>query len=193
MDLVWIYVGSVAWTGGRSRRALCLQVEQVYHQSSFVIADSQHGMLWKPLQKLMNQARAHRKQLLGGETLTHEIGQVTIKEVPNLEELSPPLIHQPVTEQYNPKPNNFTDPTDVYTMGLEAPNIPAAGQQLDPAITMTSTSFTLEPWPSVWDQMDFMAHTGIQPQVDDMAWLNYENFMGDVYDSVDCMFLPRQG
>lgn len=194
----WIWFGSmwVPWHGLAVALAeLCVckdpvtfkrywpVVEQVYHQSSFVIADSQHGMLWKPLQKLMNRARAHRKQLLGGETLTHEIGQVTIKEVPKLGELSPPRVPQSVTEQYNPQANIFTDPTAVFTMGLEAPNMPAAGQQLDPAITMAPTSFTLEPWPSVWDQMDFMAHAGIQPQVDDMAWLNYENFMGDVYDS----------
>jgi hypothetical protein len=75
---------------------------------------------------------------------------------------------------------------------MEAPNL-AAGQQLDPAITMAPSAFTLEPWPSVWDQMDFMANPGIQPQADNNAWLNYESFMGDVYDSVECIFLPRQG
>lgn len=166
-------------------------VEQVYHQSSFVIADSQHGMLWKPLQRLMNQARAHRKQLLGSESPSEALRQITISEIPPMETMPPPP-PPPVTEQYDPHSNFMADPTAVYTLGMEAPNL-AAGQQLDPAITMAPSAFTLEPWPSVWDQMDFMANPGIQPQADNNAWLNYESFMGDVYDSVECIFLPRQG
>lgn len=166
-------------------------VEQVYHQSSFVIADSQHGMLWKPLQRLMNQARTHRKQMLASQSPTEAIRQFTISDIPAMEELPPQIVPPPVTEQYNPQANILTDPTAVYTLGLEAPNI-AAGQQLDPAITMAPPAFTIEPWHSVWEQMDYMGNPGLQPQ-ENNAWLNYENFMGEIYDSVESMFFPPQG
>ncbi|KAJ5168720.1 uncharacterized protein N7482_004314 [Penicillium canariense] len=163
-------------------------VEQVYYQSSFVIADSQHGMLWKPLQKLMTQARAHRKQLLGSESPSETIRQTTRGGLPGMEKRSAPP-GSPIVAKFNRQAETPTYPADAFTLSLEAPNI-AAGQQFNPAITMASSTFTLEPWPNVWDQMDF-DNTGLPLQADNHAWLNFENFMGDVYDSVDCMFLPR--
>ncbi|CEO60620.1 hypothetical protein PMG11_05237 [Penicillium brasilianum] len=169
-------------------------VEQVYQQSSFVIADSQHGMLWKPLQKLMNQARAHRQQMLRGESPSEGIGHITISDLPAMETMAPPPAPPPVHEQYIPPPDALADLTTTYNVGPEAPNlIDAAGQQLDPAMMMAPPAFTLEPWPSVWDQMDFVGESGMESEADNNAWMNYSSFMGDVYDSVECMFLPRQG
>lgn len=169
-------------------------VEQVYQQSSFVIADSQHGMLWKPLQKLMNQARAHRQQMVRSESPSEGIRQITISDLPVMETIPPPPAPLPVTEQYNPQSNALTDPAAMFNAGLEAPNIiDAAGQQLDPAMMMEPSAVTLEPWPIIWDQMDFVGDTGMESEANNFAWMNYSTFMGDVYDSVECMFLPRQG
>lgn len=146
-------------------------LEQVYHRSSLTIADSQHGMLWKPLEKLMHQARAHKREMLGSaspsESSRHPIPPANVR-------------FQPVSEGIN------VSAASSYNIGM--PSDLSAGQ-LDPAVTMPP-NVMLEPWPNVWDSMDFNGN-GLQGSVDNVAWTNYENFIGDVYDSVDSMFLMR--
>jgi hypothetical protein len=75
--------------------------------------------------------------------------------------------------------------TPCYDLSIQ--NDLAAGQ-LDPAVM--PPNILLEPWPNVWDSMDFSANN-LPGSVDNVAWMNYENFIGDVYDSVDSMFLSR--
>lgn len=143
-------------------------IEQVYHRSSLTIADSQHGMLWKPLEKLMHQARAHKREMLGSaspsEQARHQI---------------PPIVMQQPLE-------SVPEVTPCYDLGIQ-PDL--ATDQFDPAVIMPP-NIKLEPWPNVWDSMDFSANN-LQGSVDNVAWTNYENFIGDVYDSVDSMFLSR--
>ncbi|KAK5798175.1 hypothetical protein VI817_004466 [Penicillium citrinum] len=146
-------------------------LEQVYHRSSLTIADSQHGMLWKPLEKLMHQARAHKREMLGNASLSessrHQIPPANVR-------------FQPVSEGIN------VSAAPSYNIGIP-PDLSAG--QLDPAVNMPP-NIMLEPWPNVWDSMDFNGN-GLQGSVDNVAWTNYENFIGDVYDSVDSMFLMR--
>ncbi|KAF7719692.1 Fungal Zn(2)-Cys(6) binuclear cluster domain-containing protein [Penicillium ucsense] len=164
-------------------------IEQVYHQSSFVIADSQHGMLWKPLQKLMTQARAHRKSLLGSNAFTAADSYASPPQPPVQQSAPVPLA--PITSQYNIQSTMAADTAGLYALGQQQRGVFAAGQQYDTSASMAAPAFTLEPWPSVWDQLDFMGNPGMQTQADNNAWLNYESFIGDVYDSVDCTFQPR--
>lgn len=145
-------------------------LEQVYHRSSLTIADSQHGMLWKPLEKLMHQAQAHKREMLGSASPS----EVSARQIPN-----PPPFHSVPEETHVPA-------APCYDLGIQ-PDLTVG--QFDPAVAMPP-NVMLEPWPNVWDSMDLGANN-LQGPVDNVAWTNYENFIGDVYDSVDSMFLSR--
>ncbi|KAJ5089967.1 hypothetical protein N7532_008651 [Penicillium argentinense] len=149
-------------------------IEQVYHRSSLTIADSQHGMLWKPLEKLMTQARAHKREMLGSTSPN----EAAIRQIP-LRVMPPPPLRSVPEEMPTP-------PAASYPLGLE-PSLVTG--QLDAGASMPP-NVMLEPWPNVWDSMD-LTGTGLQGSGDNLAWTNYENFIGDVYDSVDTMFLSR--
>ncbi|KAJ5173207.1 hypothetical protein N7492_005800 [Penicillium capsulatum] len=155
-------------------------VEQVFHNSSLTIADSQHGMLWRPLEKLMTQARARKRELLGSVSPGAALQTSSSTASPPA-----PLGNAPI----QPPPRQTTVPSQpdpTFPLGLETTM--AAGQPVNPALAMPP-SFSFEAYPNVWDAMDFN-NPGLDYQGDN-AWLNYDSFMGDVYDSVDSMFLPR--
>lgn len=165
-------------------------VELVFHKSSLTVADSQHGMLWKPLEKLMNQARAHKRELLGRtQSPIEALGQVppqTMPLGPMSDQSNVSLSSGQLTaQQLTPESINAQNANPAYTMGLETSM--AAGQPVNPTMTMPQTDMqldTLEPYPNVWDEMDFSA-AGLPAPGDNIAWHNYENFIGDVYDSVN--------
>ncbi|KAJ5727322.1 hypothetical protein N7493_005142 [Penicillium malachiteum] len=157
-------------------------VEDTYQITSSFIADSQHGMLWRPLEKLMNQARSRKREILGEESLTNAISQVSLEGMP-LSFASEHLNHHNAQTPHN---------TVSFPLGsMEAPMIPF--QPNAPIVPMAPMTMgfgsDIENWPSVWDAMDL---TGTVPQGGyDVAWASYTNFIGDVYDSADSMFLPR--
>ncbi|KAJ5720865.1 uncharacterized protein N7483_008799 [Penicillium malachiteum] len=157
-------------------------VEHTYQITSTFIADSQHGMLWRPLEKLMNQARTRKREILGDESLTNAISQVTLEGMP----LSFAAEH--LNHQNAQNPHNSVN----FSLGsMEAPMVPV--QQNAPVIPMAPMTMgfgsDVETWPNVWDAMDL---SGTVPQGGyDVAWASYTNFIGDVYDSADSMFLPR--
>lgn len=175
-------------------------VEQVYHRSSFGVADSQHGMLWKPLEKLMNQARAHKREMLGSQSPSEAIQQVPSTVIPLDPTPGPPEVHltseqltgQLTLDQLNVQLSaqqlTAQPATTSFAMGIGTTM--AAGQPVNPAVPMSQTTLQrdlLEPYPNVWDGMDFTT-AGLPDPGDNMAWHNYENFIGDVYDSVNYMF-----
>ncbi|KAJ5835730.1 Transcription factor [Penicillium robsamsonii] len=145
-------------------------VDEVYQRSRFIIADSQHGMLWRPLERLMSQAKTRRIELLGIDTSRQPVSQY------HFDGMSSELLKQPELQQ------GLTD----FSLGLgEAINEPQESQ-----IAEVPTSFAPVPWPNVWDAMD-LSNPALQSNSDDTAWLSYENFIENVYDSVDSIFLPR--
>jgi hypothetical protein len=141
-------------------------VEDVFHRSRLIIADSQHGMLWKPMEKLMAQAKARRNELLNLDSSHHEVSQDSFEIFSNSSEHPQPLMDFSL---------NLGD--DIT-------------QPLNTHIPLVPSSFTPVPWPNMWDAMDLSEAT-LQSGSDDTAWLNYENFLENVYDSVDSIFLPR--
>ncbi|KAJ6095791.1 hypothetical protein N7486_006537 [Penicillium sp. IBT 16267x] len=149
-------------------------VEQMYQRTSSMIADSQHGMLWRPLEKLMNQALNRKHELLGSQNLNQAIGRVSLSGGITVDPAQPVNTH-PLTE---------------FSMGDMGATM-APSEQINPPMAMP-TSMGLESdfgsWPNVWDAMDL---TASGPQDCDVAWANYTNFIGDVYDSADSIFLPR--
>ncbi|KAJ5081671.1 hypothetical protein NUU61_009935 [Penicillium alfredii] len=151
-------------------------IESVYQRSRFLIADSQHGMLWKPMEKLMTQARTRKRELLGPDP-DPLVPKPTFPQFP----------YSVATESTPGVPQVQSTPAEFSSLGLET----TAAPPLDPATTMPPLPpFSVpDSWPNVWDAMD-LSTSGLQPS-GDTAWLNYENFIGDVYNSVDSMFLPR--
>ncbi|KAI2717866.1 transcriptional regulator family: Fungal Specific TF [Penicillium roqueforti] len=143
-------------------------VEDVYHRSRLVIADSQQGMLWKPLERLMSQAKTQRNQLLGIDASRQEY---------SFDGISPELFSEQSERQQ-----------DLTNFSLDLRE--AVDGPRDSHVAEVPTSFAPVPWPNVWDAMDFSDPT-LQSSSDDTAWLSYENFIDNVYDSVDSIFLPR--
>ncbi|KAJ5125791.1 hypothetical protein N7526_007968 [Penicillium atrosanguineum] len=165
-------------------------VEQVFHRSSLGIADSQHGMLWKPLEKLMNQARTHKREMIGSrsptEALHHAPHMIPMTSV--APSMSVPLTSQQLTGQLSAQDLNALPGSASYTMGIDSTL--AAGQSGTSTVSLPQSTITLdmlEPYPNVWDGMDFSA-TGLPASGDNIAWHNYESFIGDVYDNVNYMF-----
>ncbi|KAJ5537433.1 hypothetical protein N7513_010619 [Penicillium frequentans] len=149
-------------------------VEQMYQRTSSMIADSQHGMLWRPLEKLMNQALNRKRELLGSQNLDQAISQVSLSEAITVDSARALNTH-PLTE---------------FSMADMGPTM-APSEQINPPMAMPP-SMGLEAdfgaWPNVWDAMDLTV-SGAQDC--DVAWANYTSFIGDVYDSADSIFLPR--
>ncbi|KAJ5093866.1 hypothetical protein N7456_009727 [Penicillium angulare] len=164
-------------------------VESVYHRTSSVIADSQHGMLWQPLEKLMNRAQDRKREILG-EGLTDAIKQVSLTETPL--GLAPGQLY-PQTSTC-PQLEASTCPQAPASFQMQDTTMPMnTTGQIHPAMTMAPLDMGfdsgLEAWPNVWDAMDM---SGAEPSSGcDVAWASYNNFIGDVYDTADSMFLPR--
>ncbi|KAJ5452943.1 Transcription factor [Penicillium cf. griseofulvum] len=146
-------------------------VDDVYQRSRLVIADSQHGMLWRPLERLMSQAKTRRNELLGFDP-SHQ----TVSQYPFNGTSSGFFSNQP---EHRPDLTGFS--LDLGET-IDEPR--------DSHIAEVPTSFAPVPWPNVWDAMDFSNPT-LQSNSDDTAWLSYENFIENVYDSADSIFLPR--
>lgn len=165
-------------------------IEQVFHRSSLGVADSQHGMLWKPLEKLMNQARAHKREMIGSHSpvnamqqAPHMVPMTSVGQPMNVQLTPEQLMAQLSTQDLNAPPGS-----ENYTMGIDSTL--AAGQPVNPAGSLPQNTISidmLDSYPNVWDGMDFGA-TGLQGPGDNIAWHNYESFIGDVYDRVNYMF-----
>ncbi|CAI7619503.1 unnamed protein product [Penicillium discolor] len=148
-------------------------VDDIYQRSRLIIADSEQGMLWKPLERLMTQAKTRRNELLGADVdASHRpMCQYSFGGI-----ASGPFSKQPETQQ------NLTNFSLDFGQAVDAPR--------DSHVAEVPTSFSPMPWPNVWDAMDLSDPT-LQSGSDDTAWLSYENFIENVYDSVDSIFLPR--
>ncbi|OQD83589.1 hypothetical protein PENANT_c016G10563 [Penicillium antarcticum] len=147
-------------------------VNEVYQRSRYVIADSQQGMLWKPMERLMTQAQTRRKELQEQESASQAMSRFSFNELATgYMPQQPQAIPQSV-----PPPN---------MLGMDAAINPQTGMHMAaPPIT-----FGNMPWANVWEAMDFNDTTFVPPN--DNAWLSYENFIENVYESADSIFLPR--
>ncbi|KAJ6072971.1 hypothetical protein N7467_011056 [Penicillium canescens] len=147
-------------------------VDEVYQRSRFVIADSQHGMLWKPMERLMAQAQTRRKELQAQESASQAMSRFTFNDLA--------AGFMPQQAQTIPQP---APPPHMLDMGT------AIGPQTGLPMAAPPTSFANVPWPNVWEAMDFNDTTFVPPN--DNAWLSYENFIENVYECADSIFLPR--
>ncbi|KAB8262797.1 hypothetical protein BDV32DRAFT_120101 [Aspergillus pseudonomiae] len=144
-------------------------VREAYENMGDLIADSRRGMIWKPMEKIMAQAEAKRNELLAASDAipysTHFPGTAAPLQVP-------------VCSQTSMQPS----------AALAGDIIPGTGAYTEaaPLVTLPET-VELGPWPSVWDAVDF----GCPVATDEMSWLNYENFIEDVYGTMDYTLLAH--
>lgn len=162
-------------------------VEQLFHRSSRGIADSQHGMLWKPLEKLMNQAQTHKREMIGSHSPTktqqHAPHMMPMSSV--TQSMAIPLTSEQLTAQLSAQDLNAPPGSASYTMGIDSTL--AAGQSVNSSVTLSQSTIPLdmlESYPNVWDGMD-CSPPGLPGSGDNIAWHNYETFIGDVYDNVN--------
>jgi hypothetical protein len=159
-------------------------VDEVYQRSRLVIADSQQGMLWKPMERLMAQARTRRKELQEQESASQAMSRFSFNEYAT--SYIPQQPQQPHTIPQQPQ---------TIPRSAPPPNMLSMGAAIDPQTGLhmapppTSFANVNVPWPNVWEAMDFSDTTFVPPN--DNAWLSYENFIENVYESADSIFLPR--
>ncbi|CAI7644401.1 unnamed protein product [Penicillium glandicola] len=148
-------------------------VDEIYQRSRLIIADSQQGMLWKPLERLMSQAKTRKNELLGTDASRQAGSQYSFDGMSS--------------ELFSKQPEPQQDLTD-FSLDLGE----AVDQPPDAHVAEVPTSFAPVPvpWPNVWDAMD-LSNPTMQSSSDDTAWLSYENFIENIYDNVDSIFLPR--
>ncbi|KAF3029125.1 hypothetical protein E8E15_011096 [Penicillium rubens] len=146
-------------------------VDDVYQRLRLVIADYEQGMLWKPLERLMSQAKTRRNELLAIDPSRQAVSQYPFDGTSS--------------ESYSKQPEHQQDLADI-SLDLRD----AVDEPLDSQVTEVPASFAPVSWPNVWDAMD-LSDPSLQSGSDDTAWLSYENFIENVYDSADSIFLPR--
>ncbi|KAE8375013.1 hypothetical protein BDV26DRAFT_283830 [Aspergillus bertholletiae] len=144
-------------------------VREAYENLGDLIADSRRGMIWKPMEKIMAQAEAKRNELLAASNVVSYPAHFPRPAAP---------LQAPGCSQTSVQPS----------VALTETIVPGTGAYTEtaPIITLPET-VGLGPWPSVWDAVDF----GSPVATNEMAWLNYENFIEDVYGNMDYTLLAH--
>ena len=149
-------------------------IEHAFDVASKRVADSTSGMLWRPVSKLMNKARAIRKAKLSQSAAAS----------------SPPATVQP----QNPAATWPADPSDNFqTMSLNG-SMSTQPSSVNPDVYMSAPAdignplFDHQqpqqdmlgsiPWniPSEWEMQ--LGYSGDSPQA---AWQNWESFISEMY------------
>lgn len=136
-------------------------VERAYGRLGGLVADSRQGMLWKPMEKLMTRAQAKRETLQPRALPGTAGAAVSAAMQPSEASL------QDIVAQHG---------ADTRVGAVAAPDL-ATPESMQ----------GLAAWPSVWDTLDFADLGGGE----ELSWLNYENFIDDVYGSVDWSEIPH--
>ncbi|KAE8149832.1 fungal-specific transcription factor domain-containing protein [Aspergillus avenaceus] len=136
-------------------------VRDAYERQGDLIADSRKGIIWKPMAKIMAQAESKRSELLNAAHPTPY-----------------PLHFTPLSIPVCSQPPTLPDPASLPGTG-PGPTATTAGIY-SPMVTLSET-VAFGPWTSVWDAVDY----GCPGANNEMSWLNYENFIEDVYGSLE--------
>lgn len=162
-------------------------VDEAFQQYSETVADTKKGMLWQPIQKLMKQAKQNRKTVkLGNLSLEDKQQELAGLPMPALEaSLQPGLSIQEQTEGAGDDANTRMD------------EILQSGKWVNGILDTASTSFNvldtsssegldgltsppgLQSDSSAFDLVETNA-TEEPGDLVDMAWMNWEGFVGDV-------------
>ena len=162
-------------------------VDEAFQQYSETVADTKTGMLWQPIQKLMKKAKQNRRTAqMANLSLGDENQRFARQTMPALDaSLQPEMSTQGQTRGAD---NNADDRMDgiarsgVWDNGLLGPGstssaipAPPLGEGLD-GLAPTPGS---RPDSFPFDLADSNATQGPSDPLD-MAWMNWEGFVGDV-------------
>ncbi|GES63577.1 C6 transcription factor [Aspergillus terreus] len=142
-------------------------VERAYESLGELVADSRKGAFWKPLEKMMTQARTKRTALrskpASGGYAGMGFAAVNSAQLPSCSQsdVRTSLALDPVADQS----------TGIY--------VPASSGAVMPQAAVFGA------WPCVWDAVDF-GNAGVE---DEMSWLNYDNFIGGLSENIDYSLL----
>ena len=150
-------------------------VEPAFEQMAHHVADSDRGMLWRPVKKLMSRARGVRQKYLNSRSsMTAASSPV---EVLKTAAQKHPLIG---TGQSHSNLNGITQWPLQGTTGF-VPDV----QQAD--AVATSAPFDWDPWLNAATAGTTTTQHQYNPNTDDMAWTNWECFMNDFQGQSDAL------
>ncbi len=151
-------------------------VEPAFEQMAKHVADSNRGMLWRPIKKLMNRARGVRQKHLTSHSATTTTSSSLA--VFNTTDTIDPLIG---TAQFNSDMNDHTQ-WPMKSMAQPIQEIQHPNQ------IATSEPFDWDPWLTAATA----ATSTVNPSqnntnMDDMAWTNWEDFIDDFQGQGDAV------
>lgn len=157
-------------------------VELSFQQAAQHVADSDRGMLWRPIKKLMSRAREVRQKYLTSH-LAMTTPSSSIGGLNTLDQMEASM----ETAQSNSGTEGFTRwPVESMTHPIEQAN-PIA----------TSEPFDWDPWLiAATSTTTATAQSQYNPDMDAMAWTNWEEFLDDVQAQGDTLsglneFMPE--
>ena len=150
-------------------------VESAFEQMAHHVADSDQGMLWRPVKKLMSRARGVRQKYLNSRSgMTAPSSPVEVLKTPAQKH---PLIGM---GQSHPESNGITQwPSQGMTDFI--PGVPQADA------VPTSAPFDWDPWLNAATAGTTTTQCQYNPSTDDMAWMNWECFMNDFQGESDAL------
>ncbi|CAD6592659.1 MAG: hypothetical protein ASARMPREDX12_006340 [Alectoria sarmentosa] len=151
-------------------------VEPAFQQQAHHVADSDKGMLWRPIKKLMSRARGVREEYLTSRLApTTPSSSVAILNTINAKDPSIGTVH-----------SNF-DTKGHALSPMKSMMRPIQGyQQANPIAT--SEPFDWDPWlTAATAATTTTTHSQYNSSVDDMAWMNWEDFVDDFQGQGDAV------
>ncbi|RHZ62157.1 uncharacterized protein CDV56_108293 [Aspergillus thermomutatus] len=145
-------------------------VEQAFQRLRDLVADSRKELLWKPIEKIMARAQARRNELVDTQSRPDHPSSVPASVTLPSPAL-PPLDALPAVA-----------PVLGHTGSLSTDVV---------ASSLPETVAGISPWPNVWDAMEY--GDPMLESTREASWLHYENFIGDLHDTVDFSLIPRSG
>lgn len=148
-------------------------VEPAFEQMAQHVADSDRGMLWRPIKKLMNRARGVRQAHLDSRSTTSP----SVAVLNTTDQMNPSIR----TAHSNAKINDYTE-WPMKSMPL--PNFET--QQAKPIAN--SEPFDWDPWlTAATAATSTLTQSQYNPYMDDVALTNWEDFIDDFQGQGDAV------
>lgn len=143
-------------------------VETAFQQMAQHVADSDRGMLWRPIKKLMNRARGVRQKHLSSRSATMT-PSASVAALNTISQEDPSM----GTAHFNSDINGYTQ------RPMKSIRYPIQEyQQVNPIAT--SEPFDWNPWlAAATAPTTTTSQSQYNTNMDDMAWTNWEDFIDD--------------
>ena len=151
-------------------------VEPSFQQAAQHVADSDRGMLWRPIKKLMSRAREIRQKHLTSR-LAMKTPPSSVAALNTLDQMDASM----EMAQSNSGTEGYTHwPMESMTNSIQEL------QQVNPIVTLEP--FDWDPWlTAATAATTATTQSQYNPNMDAMAWMNWEDFMNDVQAQGDAV------